>query len=172
MNLRKARHAARLGAVQALYQMELSGKPHNEVLAEFESFWLGQEVEGLVFDEADRVLFRDLVEGVVKDQRIIDKRLDEALKADWPLKRIEMVLRAILRVGSCELQQRKDVPAKAAISEYVTIARDFYGEDEPGLVNAVLDGVARQLRPKEFGDKSNTDAKKSDLQKTESETVP
>ena len=140
------RSAARLAAVQALYQMEVSGKGVIDALAEFEAFWIGQEVEGVNFQPAERDFFRDLLTGAVREQRPIDAKIDAALAKGWPLTRIEAVLRAILRGGTYELLFRKDVPARVVISEYVDVAHGFYGADEPGLVNAVLDAIARDVR--------------------------
>ena len=140
------RRASRLAAVQALYQMEVSGKGVIDAFAEFETFWIGREVEGISFEPAENAFFRDILGGVVREQRAIDGKIDTVLAAGWPLKRIEAVLRAILRAGGYELMFRPDVPARVAISEYVDIARSFYDEDEPGLVNAVLDAVARDVR--------------------------
>ena len=147
------RSAARLAAVQALYQMDVSGKGVIDALAEFEAFWIGREVEGIAFKPAENEFFRDILAGVVREQRVIDGRVDAALAAGWPLKRIELVLRAILRAGTYELMFRKDVPARVAISEYVEVAHGFYSEDEPGLVNAVLDAVAREVRGHELGER-------------------
>ena len=147
------RSAARLAAVQALYQMEVAGKGVVDAQAEFEAFWIGREVEGISFKPAENAFFRDLLAGVVREQRAIDGKVDAALSDDWPLKRIEAVLRAILRAGAYELLYRKDVPARVAISEYIDIAHSFYAEDEPGLVNAVLDAVARDARGDELKDR-------------------
>lgn len=147
------RSAARLAAVQALYQMEVSGKGVIDALAEFEAFWIGREVEGITFKPAERDFFRDLLGGVVHEQRAIDGKIDAALAAGWPLKRIEAVLRAILRAGAYELLFRKDVPARVAISEYVEVAHGFYDQDEPGLVNAVLDAIAREVRGGELNER-------------------
>jgi transcription antitermination protein NusB len=147
------RSAARLAAVQALYQMDVSGKGVIDALAEFEAFWIGREVEGIAFKPAENAFFRDLLGGVVREQRAIDGKVDGALAAGWPLKRIEAVLRAILRAGAYELLFRKDVPVRVAISEYVDIAHSFYSEDEPGLVNAVLDTVARDVRGDELNER-------------------
>jgi transcription antitermination protein NusB len=144
------RSAARLAAVQALYQMDVAGKGLIDALAEFEAFWIGREVEGITFGPAETDFFRDILAGVIREQRAIDVKIDEALSAGWPLKRIEAVLRAILRAGAYELLFRKDVPARVAISEYVDVTHGFYGEDEPGLVNAVLDTIARGARPGEL----------------------
>jgi transcription antitermination protein NusB len=147
------RSAARLAAVQALYQMDVSGKGVIDALAEFEAFWIGREVEGIAFKPAENAFFRDLLGGVVREQRAIDGKVDGALAAGWPLKRIEAVLRAILCAGAYELLFRKDVPVRVAISEYVDIAHSFYSEDEPGLVNAVLDTVARDVRGDELNER-------------------
>ena len=147
------RSAARLAAVQALYQMEVSGKGVVDALAEFEAFWIGREVEGVSFKPAENEFFRDILSGVVREQRPIDVKIDAALSAGWPLKRVEAVLRAILRAGAYELMFRKDVPARVVISEYVEVAHSFYAEDEPGLVNAVLDVIAREVRAGELGER-------------------
>src|SRR5829696_3228766 len=144
------RSAARLAAVQALYQMEVSGKGVIDALAEFEAFWIGREVEGISFKPAENEFFRDILGGVVREQRPIDMKVDAALSAGWPLKRVEAVLRAILRAGAYELMFRKDVPARVVITEYVDVAHGFYNEDEPGLVNAVLDAIAREAREGEL----------------------
>src|SRR5215211_1850644 len=144
------RSAARLAAVQALYQMDVSGKSVIDALAEFEAFWIGREGEGIEFQPSDNAFFRDILSGVVKNQREIDVRIDNALASDWPLKRVEAVLRAILRAGGYELMFRTDVPARVVISEYVDVTHGFYAEDEPGLVNAVLDALAREVRPGEL----------------------
>ena len=93
------RGAARLAAVQALYQMDLAGTGLNEILAEFESHWLGREVEGAQYLPAEAAFFRDIVSGVVREQRKLDPMIDEALAKSWPLKRIEAVLRAALARG-------------------------------------------------------------------------
>ncbi|HVV95143.1 MAG TPA: transcription antitermination factor NusB [Hyphomicrobiales bacterium] len=146
----EARAAARLAAVQALYQMELAGTPLSEVKAEFESHWIGREVEGERYNPADTALFRDILDGVLRDQRAIDRDVDATLASGWPLKRIEAILRAVLRAGTFELIGRPDVPARVVISEYVDVASAFVERDEAGMVNAVLDTLARKLRPGEL----------------------
>lgn len=146
----ETRRASRLAAVQALYELDLSGKGIYETLAEFEAHWLGREVDEIVFQPADAPFFRAVVEGVVREQLVIDPRIDAALAKGWPLRRIEAVLRAILRCGAFELHFRKDVPAKVIITQYVQVTQSFYAEDEPGLVNAVLDGLGREVRPDEL----------------------
>ena len=154
------RSAARLAAVQALYQMDVSGTAVTDALAEFEAYWLGREVEGIKFQPSDTAFFRNILEGVVKDQRAIDVKIDAALAEGWPLARIEAVLRAILRAGGFELMFRKDVPARVVISDYVDVTHGFYDQDEPGLVNAVLDTLAREVRAGELEKKSAGQAKR------------
>ena len=144
------RGAARLAAVQALYQMDVGGTSLPAVIAEFEAHRLDGEVEGEALRPADADFFSALVSGVVDGQREIDPIIHNALPAGWPLKRIDVTLRAILRCGVFELRQRRDVPARVAISEYMDVTRAFFEADEPGLVNAVLDSVARSCRPAEF----------------------
>jgi N utilization substance protein B len=144
------RGAARLAAVQALYQMDLAGTGINEILAQFENHWIGREVEGAQYLPAEAAFFRDIVSGVVREQRKLDPLVDAALAQGWPLKRIETVLRAVLRAGAYELDHRRDVPARVVVSEYVDVANAFVDREETGMVNAVLDQIARQLRSAEF----------------------
>lgn len=144
------RGAARLAAVQALYQMEIAGTGIADVVAEFELFRLGKEIDGEQYRTADAAWFRDLVSGVVEAQLEVDPRVHAALVEGWPLKRVDATLRAILRAGVYELIHRADVPARVVITEYVDIAKAFFAEDEPKLVNGVLDRLARELRPEEF----------------------
>jgi N utilization substance protein B len=145
------RGAARLAAVQALYQMDIAGAGINDIFAEFESHWLGGEVEGDKYLPAESAFFRDVVSGVVRDQAKLDPLIDEALSKGWPLKRIEAILRAVLRAGAYELQHRKDVPGRVVVSEYVDVANAFVDREETGMVNAVLDQIGRQFRGDEFG---------------------
>lgn len=140
------RGAARLAAVQALYQMDVGGTSLLETVAEYESFRLGRELDGDMYREADAAWFRDIVSGVVRAQTTIDPLIHSALTSDWPLSRLDTTLRAILRAGAYEVTSRKDVPTAVIVSEYVDIAKAFYGEEEPRLVNAVLDRVARNAR--------------------------
>src|SRR5476649_2152431 len=144
------RGAARLAAVQALYQMDIAGAGINDIFAEFESHWLGGEVEGDKYLPAEAAFFKDVVAGVVRDQAKLDPLIDDALSKGWPLKRIDAILRAVLRAGSYELEHRKDVPARVVVSEYVDVAHAFVDGDETGMVNAVLDQIARQFRAEEF----------------------
>lgn len=145
----RQRGAARLAAVQALYQMDVAGADLLSTLADFEAHRLDGEGEGegerLV--AADRAFFRELVAGVVEAQRRIDPVVHGSLIEGWPLKRLDLTLRAILRAGAYEILERPDVPPRVAISEYVDVARAFFDEgEEPSMVNAVLDRVARQAR--------------------------
>jgi transcription antitermination protein NusB len=140
------RGAARLAAVQALYQMDVAAKGLNEIFAEFESHWLGREVEGSQYLPAEAAFFREVVGGVVRDQRRLDPMIDAALSKGWPLKRLEALMRAVLRAGLYELDQRRDIPTRVIVSEYVDVAGAFVDKDETGMVNAVLDQLGRQVR--------------------------
>jgi len=140
------RGAARLAAVQALYQMDIGGTGVLEVVAEYEAFRLGQEVDGETYLKADAAWFRSIVAGVVRDQTKIDPLIKSALQDDWALSRLDSTVRAILRAGTFEILERKDVPVPVIVTEYVEIARAFFAEDEPKLVNAVLDRIAKQMR--------------------------
>jgi N utilization substance protein B len=144
------RGAARLAAVQALYQMDLAGTGLNDIMAEFESHWLGGEIEGAQYRPAEAAYFRDIVGGVVREQSKLDPQIDNALTRGWPLKRIEAVLRAVLRAGAYELAHRPDVPARVVMSEYADVAGAFVDDKETGMVNAVLDQLARDMRAAEF----------------------
>jgi N utilization substance protein B len=140
------RGTARLAAVQALYQMDIVGAGLLEIAAEYEAYRLGKEVDGTVYREADAQWFRAILSGVVEHQKEIDPVVGQSLTEDWPLSRLDSTLRAILRAGVYELMKRPDVPVAVIVSEYVDIAKAFYDEDEPKLVNAVLDRVARRVR--------------------------
>ena len=145
---RLRRSAARLAAVQALFQMESSGQDYRETLREFEDHRLGQRVEEDEYREPDLDLFRDLVRGAVDRQAQIDQAVDRALDPKWPITRIDPTLRALFRVAGYELAARSDTPYRVAISEYVDIAKAFFPEGkEPKFVNGVLDTVRRSLRP-------------------------
>ncbi|MDQ0421708.1 MAG: transcription antitermination factor NusB [Allorhizobium sp.] len=140
------RGAARLAAVQALYQMDIAGSGVLEVVAEYEAHRLGQEVDGETYLKADASWFRSIVAGVVRDQAKIDPMIRGALQDDWSLSRMDSTVRAILRAGTFELIERKDVPIAVIVTEYVEIAQAFFQDDEPKLVNAVLDRIAKQVR--------------------------
>ncbi len=138
------RGAARLGAVQALYQMDVGQVSLEDTLAGFREYLLGKEVEGEQYLPADVDFFSQIVRGVVANQLDIDPRIDNSLTPDWPVTRIDATLRAILRAAVYELLKRPDVPAKVVISEYLDIARAFYDGEVPGLVNGVLDTIAKE----------------------------
>jgi transcription antitermination protein NusB len=144
------RSTARLAAVQALYQMDVTGKGLPDILSEFETHWMGREIEGDEYKPAEVAYFRNILEGVLADQGPIDREIDAALSEGWPLKRIEAVMRAILRAGDYELRKRADVPARVIVSEYVDIAGAFFEREEAGMTNAVLDALARKSRAAEF----------------------
>ena len=142
--------AARLAAVQALYQAELTGNPVEAVLAEFLAHRLGEEVDGVSLAAADRGLLELLVRGVGKERDELDDMLAAVLDDDWPVERLETLLRVLLRVGALELSRRQEAPVRVVVSEYVDLAGAFFGGKEPGLVNGVLDRLARALRPEDF----------------------
>jgi transcription antitermination protein NusB len=146
-----ARAAARLGAVQALYQMDIAQTDLADVLADFGSIRLGEQFEDGECGEADFALLRDIVGGVVREQRLIDRSLDGCLAEGWTLGRLDATARAILRAGAYELMFRDDIPAKVVISQYVDVAHAFFDGSEPGFINAALDQLARRQRQGEFG---------------------
>jgi transcription antitermination protein NusB len=144
------RSAARLAAVQALYQMDLAQTDVNAVIAEFTLHRFGQEVDGAFYDKLAQPFFKDIVTGVVHEQRRIDPLLNEHLAEGWRLSRLDSILRAILRAAAYELIGCPDVPAKVVINEYLNVAHAFFEGEEPGVVNGVLDRVARKVRVKEL----------------------
>ena len=144
------RAAARLGAVQALYQMDLSGSDVGETLAQFSARASGDDFDSGQCGEADYKHLREVVDGVVREQKAIDPVIDQMLDKAWPLHRLDSTVRAILRAGAYELMFMERVPARVAISEYVDVADAFFGVEEPRFVNGVLDALARLRRPDEF----------------------
>lgn len=140
------RGAARLAAVQALYQMDIGGAGVLEVVAEYETHRLGQEIDGETYLKADASWFRSIVSGVVRDQAKLDPMIRGALQDDWSMTRLDSTVRAILRAGTFELLERRDVPVPVIVTEYVEIAHAFFQDEEPKLVNAVLDRIAKQVR--------------------------
>jgi N utilization substance protein B len=130
--------------------MDIVGTDLKEILGQFESHWIGRELDGAQYLPAEAGYFRELVSGVLREQRTLDPMVDKALAEGWPLKRIEAILRAVLRAGAYELGHHNDIPARVIVSEYVDIAHAFVGTEETGLVNAVLDHIARQCRACEF----------------------
>ncbi|SFI96019.1 transcription antitermination factor NusB [Jannaschia pohangensis] len=147
---RRMRSAARLNAVQALFQMEAMGQTVDKVRAEFEDHRFGMILEEGEVSEADLTTFRALLEGAVNHQARIDQLTDRALVAKWPIARIDPTLRALFRAAGAELVDR-DTPPKVVINEFVEIARAFFPEGkEAGFVNAVLDHMAREAKPAAF----------------------
>ncbi|NPD20548.1 transcription antitermination factor NusB [Alterinioella nitratireducens] len=147
---RQMKSAARLYAVQALFQMEASGQSADKVRVEFETYRFGEEVAGEELVEGDVDLFRKLIDDTVNWQAKIDQMTDRALVAKWPIARIDPTIRALFRVAGAELTQ-SDTPPKVVINEYVDVARAFFPEGrEPKFVNAVLDHMAREARPEAF----------------------
>ena len=144
---RQARSVARLAAVQALYQMEVSGVGVEAVVREFTEHRFEVDIEGETLAAADENFFAELVRGTVAGQAVIDKAILKRLASGWKLERIDATARAILRAGAFELISRADVPAEVAIDEYVEIAKSFFEGPEPGFVNGALDGIARDVRP-------------------------
>ena len=142
--------AARLAAVQALYQAELTAAPVEAVLAEFLAYRLDEEVDGVSLAAADRGLLELLVRGVGRERDELDDMLAAVLDEDWPVERLETLLQILLRVGALELTRRPEAPVRVVVSEYVDLAGAFFGGKEPGLVNGVLDRLARALRPEAF----------------------
>ena len=143
-----ARRAARLAAVQALYQMEISGASTADVIADFSAGKLPRESETSYSEsEGDAELFKVLVEKAVDRQATLDRAIARHLGKGWRLERLDAVARAILRAGAAELEQRHDIPVAVVIDEYVEIAKSFFDGPEPGFVNATLDACARDLRP-------------------------
>ena len=144
------RSAARLGAVQALYQMDIGETDLGETLAQFSSRAIGDDFDGGQCGEADYKHLKDVVDGVVREQATIDPLVDHILDKSWPLHRLDATVRAILRAAAYELMFLEKVPARVAISEYVDVASAFFDVEEPKFVNGVLDRLARQRRPEEF----------------------
>lgn len=151
------RRNARLAAVQALYQIDLSETPADapdrvkRVIDEFARYRLGQDIDGEQLGEADEALFADIVRGATARRAEIDAAIVRGLTPDWPIDRLDTTLRAILRAGAYELAARSDVPARVVISEYLEVAHAFFSGKEPSLVNGVLDRLGRLLRETELG---------------------
>jgi N utilization substance protein B len=144
------RQAARLAAVQALYQWQEGQHGPTEIIEQFLKVRTGETGEGGMRRDADRPLFKDVVEGTVSHKEELEQTVTGALAEDWTWARVDRLVRAILLAGAYELIHRKDVPPKVAINEYVEIAHAFYDQGEPSFINSVLDRVARQSRSAEF----------------------
>ena len=142
----KFRSAARLAAVQALYQLEMEGTPLATLLHEFHQHRLGATIEDVTYADAEESFFDDVVTGVDKRRGEIDAMITARLSKGWSLERLDKPMRQILRAGTYELVARKDVPTGTVISEYVDVAHAFYDKREAGFVNGLLDGVAKDVR--------------------------
>jgi transcription antitermination protein NusB len=146
-----ARSAARLGAVQALYQLEIGGTDLGETLAQFSSRVTGDNFDNGETGQADFKHLREVVEGVVREQLLLDPSIDKVLDKDWPLHRLGVTERAILRAAAFEIFFKDAVPARVAITEYLNVADAFFEDgDEPRFINGVLNNLARARRPHEF----------------------
>lgn len=143
---RQARTVARLAAVQALYQMEVSSVGAEAVIREFSEHRFDRDVEDMTLAAADEAFFADLVRGVVMRQKDVDVAIAKRLATGWKLERIDATVRAILRAGAYELTYRDDVPTEVVIDEYVELAKSFFEGPEPGFVNGALDAVAQDVR--------------------------
>lgn len=143
---RRARTVARLAAVQALYQMELSGVGVEAVVREFSDHRFDSDIEGEPLGAADEEFFGEIVRGVVAGQAVIDKAVVKRLADGWRLERLDATVRAILRSGAYELAHKPDVPKEVVIDEYVELAKAFFDPAEAKFVNACLDGIARDVR--------------------------
>lgn len=137
------RGAARLAAVQALYQMDVGRQSLEDTLSQFGTIHVGREIEGEEYLPADADFFRQIVTGVIKGQLQIDPAVDAALADSWPMGRIDATMRAILRAAAFELLKRKDIPSRVVITEYVDVAKAFYEDEAPKMVNGVLDQIAK-----------------------------
>ncbi|MGH6853879.1 MAG: transcription antitermination factor NusB [Aestuariivirga sp.] len=144
------RAAARLGAVQALYQMDIAGTDVAETLAQFSARAAGEDFDAGQCGEADYKFLKEVVDGAVREQHTIDPVVDAILDKGWPIHRLDATVRAILRAAAFELMFLEQVPARVAISEYVGVASAFFTAQEPNFINGVLDRLARERRPSEF----------------------
>jgi len=142
-----SRSAARLAAVQALYQQEMEGTEPARLIHEFHQHRLGATIEGETYAEAEISFFDDLVSGALARREEIDAMIGERLAQGWSLERLDKPMKAILRVGAYELLARRDVPVPSVISEYVDVADAFYDAREKGFVNGLLDAIAKVARP-------------------------
>jgi N utilization substance protein B len=143
------RSAARLAAVQALYQIEQSGTPLDKVIAEFARHRFGEPIEGEAMVEPDAPLFGEIVRGTRLRSEEVDALVSGALDTQFSLARLDVLLRCVMQAGAWELLASLHVPAPIVISEYVNVTRAFFGGKEPAMVNAVLDRIARERRPGE-----------------------
>jgi N utilization substance protein B len=142
----KARAAARLAAVQALYQHEMEGTAIPALLHEFHSHRIGATIEDVEYAEAEIDFFDDIVKGATARAGEIDLAIERKLASGWTLARLDKPMKAILRAGTYELMARADVPVGAVITEYVDVAHAFFDRREAGFVNGLLDNIAKEVR--------------------------
>ena len=142
----RSRSAARLAAVQALYQMEMEGTPLAKLLHEFHEHRLGATIEDETYEAAEQAFFDDIVSGADARREEIDALIAARLAEGWSLERLDRPMRAILRAGAYELVARPDVPAATVINEYLDVAHAFYDKREAGFVNGLLDAIAKAAR--------------------------
>jgi N utilization substance protein B len=141
-----SRSAARLAAVQALYQQEMEGTPLPRLLKEFHDHRLGATIEDAQYHDAEREFFDDIVTGADARREELDRLISSRLAEGWTLERLDRPMRAILRAGAYELVARRDVPIASVISEYVDVAHAFYDQRESGFVNGLLDAIGKEVR--------------------------
>jgi len=146
------RRLSRLATVQALYQMDMAETDIDTVCLQYTNSDSGPVLEENAAiplendDDMDKVFFEDLVRGIVKEQKVIDPVINDLLVNSWSLKRLDSILRAILRAGAYEILYRKDVPAKSVINEYLEISHGYFGGEEPKMLNGVLDKLSKQTQ--------------------------
>jgi len=143
----RSRSAARLAAVQALYQQEMEGTPTARLLKEFHDHRLGATIEDAQYHAAERDFFDDIVTGTHARRAEIDGLISQRLAEGWTLERLDRPMRALLRAGAYELIARADVPVASVITEYVDVAHAFFDKRESGFVNGLLDAIAKEARP-------------------------
>jgi N utilization substance protein B len=142
----RARSAARLAAVQALYQQEMEGTPTPLLLHEFHNHRFGETIDEVTMIDAEMDFFDDIVRGVTARLAEIDGKITARLAEGWKLERLDRAMRAILRAGTYELIARPDVTVGTVIDEYLDIAHAFFGEKDVKFVNGLLDKVAGDVR--------------------------
>jgi N utilization substance protein B len=145
-NRSKTRSAARLAAVQALYQQEMEGTPLPVLLHEFHQHRLGATIEDVTYHPAEQDFFDDIVKGVDARRDEIDEQIKDRLASGWTMERLDKPMRQLLRAGTYELLARADIATATVISEYVDVAHAFYDKREAGFVNGLLDAIAKTVR--------------------------
>ena len=149
MNKRaQSRSAARLAAVQALYQHEMEGTPVTRLIHEFHQHRIGATIEDAEYAEADVAFFDDIVKGALARADEIDAAIIARLASGWSMERLDRTMKAILRAGAYELLARGDVPVGAVVSEYVDVAKAFFDTREAGFANGLLDAIGKDVRAK------------------------